>query len=91
MIDVATIDETTVNGYREGYSEVLIQHLSKKLGWSYDLTRRARCVTRSGSWDCARSHPSVRRRPTRSSLTSPGSRGSWSRQRSLTRSWTRSF
>ena len=41
MIDVATIDETTVNGFRPGYDVVLVQHFMKKFGWSSDLARRA--------------------------------------------------
>lgn len=40
MIDVATIDETTVNGFRPGYDVALVQHLMKKFGWSSDLARR---------------------------------------------------
>lgn len=39
--EMMRIDETLVDGFRPGYSSRLIHHLSHKLGWSSDLSRRA--------------------------------------------------
>lgn len=39
MIDVATLDETCLDSYKPGYSDLLIKHFSGEFSWSEALTR----------------------------------------------------
>lgn len=40
MIDLKVVDEAMVDGFRQGYSEVLIRHFTKKFGWTETYARQ---------------------------------------------------